>query len=248
MRNKKSIFLFLVFLSGINYLKSQDVQWRETDKHTMSVNLNSIAKYLQNKQQYQVYMTDASFENYTTPVAHEKSSGYVKKEGQKFHNYMMGIHTIQNSKCRLVFDSTKKILIVSDPLKAINDIISDTAFNRYLKVCNKMKLARSGGIIYIKLEFNSTYPLSEMTMTIKDSLVEKIVMYYQHEVKSNNKSAKPRVEITFEKWKMSVENIEEAFNLDTYVYKKGDTYYLKPPYTGTCKLLDQRIRTKTGKS
>jgi hypothetical protein len=116
-----------------------------------------------------------------------------------------------------------------------------------MKVCSKIKVAHAGNETFYRLEFKEAYPLSVYTMTIKDSMLEKIVMYYRKPVTANNKSGKPRMEITFTKWKTSVDDIQGAFNIDNYVFKKGDEYYLTASYKGKYKLLDERVKTRNVK-
>ncbi len=210
----------------------------------MSEHLHKISKYMQSLSQYQATITDASYPDYTTELFHEKNTGYIKRAGQKFHNYLLGIHTIQNGTCRLVIDTAKKVLVVADPLESINDVLSDTVYNYFMKVCSKIRIAHTGNQTYYRLEFKDPYPLSFYTMTIKDSLVEKIVMYYRNEVKVNNRSGKPRLEMTFDKWKTSIDDTQKAFDINNYVFRKGREYCLTASYKGKYKLLDERVKTR----
>ncbi|HXP49518.1 MAG TPA: hypothetical protein VN922_06185, partial [Bacteroidia bacterium] len=195
MKNVKYILLLVVGLSGNRVFAGNDIHWSVIDKDVMSADLVAINQHYQRMHIYETVITNASYENYTTSEAHQKSSGYFKREYSQFHSYMLGVHTIQSKTCRLVIDSAKKIMIVADPTNSLDNNFTLSDFEALLKVCTKLQKAKMGNYIYYHMEFQKDYRYTAYDMTLKDSVPEKIVMYYSRKVTKGDKTGQPRMEV-----------------------------------------------------
>ena len=220
--------------------------WSPLDKEAMSKKLEEINLQIKTMQNYSILISHASFEDFTSTIPHEKSTGYFKRDGSRFHSFLMGVHTIQNAGCKLVVDSIHHLIYVSDPTSTLENTLSSQDYSILLKTCTSFKKGQVEKQMLYRFEFGKEYPLDAYEMTLSPTgLLDKISIYYNREVKrENNTSTKPRMEITFRNWKKNTVFASDEFDQTKYVEKKGDQYTLGPAYLKNYKLLDQRVLTK----
>jgi hypothetical protein len=247
MKTLKKILVLYIALLVTPVFAGANIHWLTIEKNVMAADLLAMSQYFQRMHTYQLEMTDASFENYTTDVYHQKATGYYKRNGYEFHSFMMGVHTIQDNVCRLTIDSAKKLMIVADPTKSMDNKLALSDYEFLLKIATKLQKAKVGDYLYYHMEFEKDYQFTAYDITLKDSLPVKAVMYYSKKVKQGDKLQQPRVEMNYDKWLLNVVDKETAFSISKYVEKKGGEYFLTPAYAGKYKLLDQRVLTKTNK-
>ncbi|MGP8217334.1 MAG: hypothetical protein ACLQQ4_17330 [Bacteroidia bacterium] len=247
MKKAKKILMLFINLAVTPVFAGNEMHWSPIDKTIMSADLAAMNQHFQRMRVYQVIMTDASFENYTTSTYHQKATGYYKRDEDKFHAFMMGVRSIQDGECRITIDSAKKIIIVADPTKSMDNNYTLSDFQALLAICTKLLKAKVGNRTYYHLEFQKDYELSSYDLTLKDSLPEKAVMYYSKKIKQGGKEEQPRVEINYDKWIMDVSDKATAFSTEKYVEMRGGNYFLTPFYSKAFKLLDQRVLTKPNK-
>lgn len=221
-------------------------KWEVISKDEISMKLESVNNCFIHMHNYSVNVTDESFASYTASVYHERYTGYYKRGTGVFHSCLGSLQTIQNKEFRIAVDSVRRTVMIADPSDYFDKEISGKDYSALLKVCNKTMVSRSGNVSVYRLEFDKGYPLTAYELTLKDSLPQKIVMYYSKTVKGANENNldKPRMEIYFDNWVLNTASNKEEFNADRYVYKQGDKYFLKPPYSSRYKLLDERVLTR----
>jgi len=224
------------------------LQWSVVDKSVLASELAALNKYSQHLDKYEVNITESSYEDYYTNTYHERSEGYFKKNKNEFHSYIQGVHTIQTSDCRLVIDSSKKIIMVANPLQSLNPAFSSSGeYEILFKLCTHLERANDDGKTYYKVTFSPGYAFTSYELIIKDSLVEKVIMFYSKKIKKGSEFFQPRVEIDFDNWTTKFTDRKNYFDINTVVEKKGSKYVLTQPYVGKFKFSDQRVLVKTTK-
>lgn len=220
--------------------------WVPIDKETLSKKLEEVNAQFKNMQSYSLNVTHASFEDYTTVIPYERMQGYFKKDKQRYHSFLLGIHTIQNTECKVVIDSARSTISVSDPSSAFENTLTSNDYSTLLKLCSGLKKAEEGKQMLYRLEFPKENTVGMYEFNIgQGSLLNRMAIYYNKEIKRENGTVtKPRMEIKFSEWKTAPVFSGDDFNQAKYVIKKGNTYVLSASYAGTYKLLDQRVVTK----
>jgi hypothetical protein len=224
-------------------------QWTDANKEVLSKTFESINNHFARMLSYSVNVTDESFASYTASIYHQKYSGYFKRNRESFHSYLGSVHTIQNKDCRIAVDSEKRMIMISDPVDYLTQVMPVESYTALLKICTKVLESHSENGTTYRLEFNSKNPVAAYEITIKDSLPEKIVVYYAKSIKAPNENApdKPKLEVYFSNWVINTTQSKEDFDLEKYIEKKGNNYVLKPPYSVKYKLLDERVLTRNEK-
>jgi len=223
------------------------VHWLVIDKQEMASDMAGLAKRFQHMKRYEVNVTHASFTDYKTDIAHQSFKGYFKRNNEEFHNFLLGVQTIQTAKCKVVIDSERKVIAVADPISSLDSIMPVSDYTTTYKLCSSIKRSVIANRIYYRMEFKENYSVSAIELTVKDSLPEKIVMYYSKAVKQGGSSTKPRLEISFSNWNTKFSGDKEFFDIQKYLDNKGNQYFLKTPYAAKFKLLDERVLTRNAK-
>ena len=244
---KRILILILNYLVVFSAVAGGAVKWSEIDRNAMSTDMMALGKLFQQMRHYKVDIMQSSYEDYTSEVYHERTKGYFERSNEDYHDYTLGIHTIQSNGCRTVIDSAKRILIIGDPTSTIDSMMPESNYKVMLKLCTSIKKAQNGNFTYYRMEFKEGYVLSAYEFTMEDKLPSKIVMYYSKKVKKGGALTKPRMEIIFSNWKMNPQETEGEYDIQKYLIKSGNSYALKAPYAGKFKLLDQRVKTRNDK-
>ncbi|HWY97770.1 MAG TPA: hypothetical protein VNY36_01685 [Bacteroidia bacterium] len=240
----------MLLMSFVSVYGRGPQQWLDISKDSLSATMEALNSHFAHMHNYSVKVTDESFASYTASTFHQKFSGYFKRDGESFHSYLGDVNTIQNKDYRISVDSVKKIIMISDPVDYLNQILTASDYSALLKVCTKVKISHTGDQSSYRLEFASGYPMIAYEITLKDSLPEKIVIYYSKAVKGANEniSAKPRMEIYFNNWVTNAKVPKSEFNAEKYLSKQGNKFILNPPYSAAkYKLLDERVLTRKNK-
>jgi hypothetical protein len=243
---KVNLFLHLIIISSVLFYS---FDWDIINKETMARKFDEMNKQFKSMQVYSISVAHTSFEDYIGTIPHEKSTGYFKKEKINYHSFLLGIHTIQNSRCKVVVDSTREIIVVADPDHSFENTLTQADYTALLSVCNSIKKSQIGKETQYRLEFAKENPLNAYEFALdQKGLLSKLTVYYNREIKrENNTVTKPRMEITLSDWKKNINYNKEEFDESKYVFKKEGQYFLQSPYAGKYKLLDQRVVTKEKK-
>lgn len=220
--------------------------WDVISKETMAQQFDEMNRQFKSMEVYSIAVTHASFENYTDKIPHEKSTGYFKKEKNNYHSFFLGIHTIQNSRCKVVVDSAHEIIIVADPDHSFANTLTQTDYSSLLSSCALIKKMQSNKETHYRFEFEKENPLNAYEFYFgQNELLSGITIYYNREIKTENNSiTKPRMEISFRNWRKNIVYSQQEFDESRFIFKKECQYFLQPSFAGKYKLLDQRLITK----
>lgn len=196
---------------------------------------------------YSLAVTHASYEDYTTKTAVEKSSGYFKKEKNNYHSFLIGIHTIQNSQYKIVIDTTQKIIMVSNPDQLTWLAYTQEDYQAMLKNATATRMNKTGRYTFYRVELPEYNPVGAYEFLVDEKgLMREISWYYNREVKKDENDdasrVKPRMGISFSDYKEDISfNYADTFSEALYFEKKNNKLVLTEKYAAF-KLLDQRIQ------
>jgi hypothetical protein len=195
---------------------------------------------------YSMNVTHASFENYTIQVPVEKASGYFKKNGNNYHSFLLGIHTIQNSQYKIVIDTAQKVIVVANPDQLAWLTYTQEDYKVLLKNATATRMSKTGRYTFYRVELPANNPIGAYEFLIDEKgLAREINWYYNDEVKKDENDAssavKPRMSISFSGYEENPSlNFTEMFSETPYFSKKDNKLIVAEKYT-KFKLLDQRI-------
>jgi hypothetical protein len=181
------LLLFLAFKGG-------DV-WTIITAKEYDVEMKKVEKFYTEKKKYAVNVTHATYKGHDSEIPYQQSTGYFHYENGKYHSWLLGVHTMQDEKYKVVVDSINKILIVSDPdSKTTNELmqLNYTNSERYLVSCKQSKTEKGEKF---KLDFNEVPSYSSYLLSIEDDgEIKGLTVYYRAEYASDpQNSASPKV-------------------------------------------------------
>lgn len=210
--------------------------WNDMSKEDMSIVFENMNKWFKNTPSYSLTVTHASYKDYKTTVPAEKSVGYFKKDKKSFHSFLLGIHTIQNEKYKIVVDTAQKIIMLGSPELLISNSYTMEDYAFILKSCKSIKMATYTNDKLYRIEFSANTVISSYEFLIgQDGLLKQIVWYYNQAVRNedeeNSIASKPRLCISFSDYKKnSVFNYKEDFDEKKYVTLKDSKFVLTEKY------------------
>lgn len=151
---------------------------------------------------FSVNVIHRTFQNYQTTQWAFQYDGYIHKLGKSYHSLLMGIHTIQNEKYRIVLDTTKHIMLVSSPSEEI-DLGNYAAQNeKMLQACKEIKTKTDTDKTLFHFTFGSKSPYSKSELAFnKEHMPLYIKIFLNKEVKVKKdgveKLEKPRIEVNY---------------------------------------------------
>lgn len=221
--------------------------WVIVSKDEMAKTFEKMSNSIKYVQTYSMVVTHASYENYKTNVPFERYVGYFKKDKNNYHSFLLGIHTIQNSKYRISVDSTAKIMMVANnDNNSIWDNYGLQDYKDILSICSTIKMINVGTDKLYRLEFKEPNPLTahEFVMSA-EGILKKITWYYAKEVQKdpedkNSAKGKPRLEITFSEYKKNSSIPKNEFDENIYFTRNDKRLVLTDRYK-QYELSDQRL-------
>jgi hypothetical protein len=223
---------YIILLGFLCSFKGNTDGWIKIDeKETLSALKEGMNWYGKQKN-YMVSIKYESFEDYVTPIPSDKSEGYYKQEGKNYHSFALGIHTIQNERMKLIVDSARKTIVLSDKDTAarMSPYSSDEILKLLSGTKGMLKQGLKDGMQYrIDCGKNSSFERYEFIVG-KDKMLNKLCYYLReaisHDV-NNPKAIKtmPRAEINFyNPVSKPVLDYKKEFDESRYVMKKDKGY------------------------
>ena len=227
---KFNLILFFVVLSLADVAFSQNMKedirkvnlvYDKNDKISMDIIYNA----------YETYESSRIADTYV---------GSMKRNGKNYYSKILDIETVYTDKYALVINKEKKQLIVNNPIMFNNSNVTmvdvDESFNSYSEVKEKTETATQK-VYYFKVKKNIITNVSAFDIYINKEtfFVEKAVIYYAHELKSNPNDAnekykKPRLEIVFNNININPTFEAGFFDYNSYITAKGTEFKLTDTY------------------
>jgi len=247
---KNLIKLFVLLCLGCNpsfEICAQAKDWKETDKSSFLIAFEQMNNWHKLHKEYSMKLKHATFDDYSTIIPSDISSGYFIKSNRNYHSFLLGIHTIQNDRFKIVIDSSGKDLFLSYPNTSIWTEYDSASWSMNLDECISLKMDESQGGKTFRMEFSEDNELSAYEFTLaKDGRLLQSICFYK-EIQSENEdgkpiSTKPRLTISYFDFKFSVsDKTKTEFNELKYIAKSGDNFIPSSKYK-EYNLIDQRVR------
>lgn len=215
-----SSLFFLITIS----VKAQMPQWMESNKQEVAKDFERMNNWYRTTPAYSVNVTHSTFEDYKTLSPFERMTGYFYKDHNNYHSFLLGIHTIQNAKCKVVVDTSNTIILVATPDKTFENAINMKEFEDGLSICKVFKKIESAKEKRLRLEFGTAGTINAYEIIIyPEGMVKEIVVFYNKAVKKDeddpkSEKKKPRLTISFSNYKTNVKfNYSEEFSETEYI-------------------------------
>lgn len=229
--------------------KAQPEVWLPISAEQANTKFQALRKSLDKLQNYSVNVTHRTFQNYTNDQWAFEYKGFVKRQGSNFHSLLMGIHTIQNTNFKVVVDTQKQIILVSNPSELIDLANSDLQNEKYLNQCSSIKMKCEGQNCSYELVYDKMYPYSKIVFSFNSlqaplsikMYLNKIVKTFSNETEIKDK---PRIEINYSHYNTNVIFSENEFSEKKYIKVVSGKLKLTEAYKNYL-LKDLRFLTKT---
>lgn len=241
----RNIVYSLAIITAFAFTRQGSGYWKEISKDELVKALKEVDNQYRSLETYSLTVTHASYKDYTASVPADKATGYFIKDKNNYHSFLLGIHTIQNSRIKVVADTSSKVIILANPDKVMSNAFSQADLEAGLKACRLVKVIELNKEKTYRMEFAENYPFTAYEMKLsKDGLVKELVMFYNRSVQTdpddkNSPKVKPRVVISFSGFNKDAVAKSE-FDETRYVAIAAGQVKLAEKYR-TFKVLDQRV-------
>jgi hypothetical protein len=245
-KHKHIVLICLLFASMVEAQTSR--VYKLLDREEAGKMFQKINKWYTTTPSYSFDIIHATYAGYQSQVPYERKKGYFKKYSTGFHSYIADIETIQNKSYKLTIDSTKKIMLVSNPVKSAgnSNTFDINEYQEALKKCTSIKIAE-GKTKIIRMEFDAQYTVAAYEIYLnEDELFQSILVFYNREVKlKTGQMVKPKMGIVFENYTTKISPEKDELN-DNKFFLANNTQVLELNKTyKNYTLLDQRIKNIT---
>ncbi|MBC7412321.1 MAG: hypothetical protein H7331_07695 [Bacteroidia bacterium] len=208
---------------------AQTPKWISTTPEEVVKEFMRVNNWYIKHTNYSVEFTHSSYENYTTPVTFEKINGYFYKNNNKYHNLLLGTHTIQNDKFKIVVDSLNKFILVANPSAKNINAFEAAKYIENLSNCVALKKTDTGKEHKIRMEYDDEENIAAYEITINiDGSIKNLVLFYndieeeEDDIPNHKKTtptvAKPRINIAFNNYKLNpIFNYDAVFSETKYI-------------------------------
>jgi hypothetical protein len=165
---------------------------------------------------YTMKLTYSSFKGHESILPYESSEGYYRYDNGRSHTYVQGIHTYVGDKYKLIVDSARKTMVVTDkPTELSSELMQINYTNSKLYMTGTSKQVTNVATVY-KMDFNDQVTYSSYSLSFATSgQLSDITVFYRKEYPSDPKSPgapklKPKLKVAF-----GVPNEKVTFNANT---------------------------------
>jgi hypothetical protein len=244
MKYGLAIWLFIL-LSSFTLFNSGE--WVKVDQKEWLDAVRLGGKWFIDHKKYEVSIHYESFADYESPISKDASEGYYRRSGSDSHSFALGIHTIQNERMKIVIDSSRKIIMISN--RDTSERSSPYSYSDVIKMLENTK-ALSKQVTEkestFRIEFNANSPYWRYEVVLdKGHQIKKIKMFLNTEVSPNEDDlkalkTKPRIELTLFNYKGEPAFTHSEFDESVYVSKKDDHFVATSRYE-KYRLRDMRV-------
>jgi len=239
-----TLFIGLLFIAWGFQANAQS--WEPLSYEEMGKILQGINDRYKNLHSFSVTVTHSSYENYFSKNPADRSTGYFRKEGLNYHSFLLGIHSVQNSRYKVVIDTAQNSIMVSNPSGEMTGSLTLGEYDALLKLCSSLKTYSDGDEKHFRMEFRDyTFSAIELALTA-DGLMKEMVFYYRQEVdknpdEPNSPKTKPRLSIVFSDYRQGITfNYNDEFDEARYFALSGNRLVVTDAFK-KFKLRDLRV-------
>ena len=232
------ISLFLVM--GINVFGSD---WKTISVEQFQSEMKIISDKVEDTHSYSVEIGYTTLESSAGEVIHDQSTGYIKYSDKNYHSYAMGIQSIQNTRERVVVDSTNRIIAITNPVSEAIKNLSPELSTLLLKKASAIRKRIGNGMAEYQVDFGDQLIISSYLLKVdENNLMKQLDIRYAQKLKnSSGAEANLQLRMVFNNWKLNPALPESEFRADRYVKSENGIYVPTPQYEGY-ELSDERIK------
>lgn len=199
----RKILFHIVLLLVTSSSQAQQAQWTVISQEELATVFVSLQEWHEMHTDYALRITHTSFEDHLTTIPYEKSTGYFQKAGSYYHSFLLGIHSIQTAKYKIVIDTTSATLIVANSNPGNIIVHNEDDYSYLLAKCRSQLVHYEGGDKRYRLEFDEGFLLEKYELLVShEGFLKAATWYYSSAVpvdpdQENSRKSKPRLNISF---------------------------------------------------
>jgi hypothetical protein len=221
--------------------------WNETTQIEYDKVTKRSGDFYDSKKHYAVRITHTSYRGHDVVTPYETREGYYRFDNGSYHSLLLGVHTIQNKKYRIVIDTVAKTMLVGDPVAKRADEISEINYANSMKDVKRfLSCAVAAGVRY-RLEYNEKpmYEAYETKFNTSGMMTEMTVFYRkQYAINpndANSPKAKPKLKITWSDLNEKVVFATDEFSSEKYFTEVNKKLTPTSKYKGY-RITDVRVK------
>jgi hypothetical protein len=222
----KFTYIFAIVSMGLASLaftvKPQD-SWTEISMNEYDKIMEKAATFFEGKTPFSLDVQISSFKTHTDKSAYETQSGYFIRSGNNYHQYMLGMHTIQNKTYKFVLDSAEKNIMVAAPAGQKDDDVFFAEYKQFKSKIKKVEKIEANDIQKLKVTFNDKFKVARMEIELdKTGMIKKSTTFFGVKVAEdptdvNSPKSTPRLETIILNYKAGVKpDYEKEFSEASY--------------------------------
>lgn len=243
-KNTLFIALFLLMVS----MKDDSNQWKKIQVSELMDEIHKMENFYKKNRTYSMLVSHATYVGHTSEKSYEKTDGFIIKQENKLHSFLLGIETIQNEQYNVVIDTSMNTIAVSDPTKENNEMAMPlNAALAMKKITECKKLENKQSAKQFRIEFLSTYNMQAEEIKMgNDYSLKELTLFYRQKFKvdpDNNDSPmeQPKAKITVKEQKLNPKIDPNEFKVSKFFTSdKSGRLYVTAAYK-EFELSDLRI-------
>lgn len=222
------------------------VTWSVIEKADFDSAIETMSQFYQKNRKFSENVTDRSYKGWDAVTPYETQTGYYECDNNKFHSYLMGIHTIQDDNYRITIDTSEKLIVVTDVAPISGEDVAQLSYKNSLTNATAYKSATTANGTIYRAEFNAIPSYSAYNLDVAtNGQLRSMVIYYRDEFPINPKDqtsqkVKPKLEVAFTNFKTNSSFGAKEFDTGKYITLNGKALQLTTAYS-TYQLTDARI-------
>lgn len=246
---RKHIALPLLVLLLQSFALLQDkLVWKTIPTTELENAGKEISAYYTYAKLLSVDIVHQTYKGHTSAQPHDRSEGYFKADGNQYHSYLAGIHTIQNKQLKFVVDTAGKLIVLADarPLNVATELnASHLTAQKHIQACKK---TTDKGLTLYRVEYKAPFEMeaTELHLNLNHSIAA-IHLYMRKALPLSNEkgaaTAKPKASILYKNYNTKPVFAAGEFTHLPYFKLDGQKPVLTKKYSHY-KIVDNRIDKK----
>lgn len=221
--------------------------WQDIQPDAAAKELITLNKNIVKNERYSFNVKYTSYKEHEETRPYESQSGKVIKDGIYMYSKLNGALTIQNKDVRVVVDSLKQFIKITDPLEGPEPNFNVGDYVKVLNVCKSVKRKEEEKTIAYRFEPKAGKGIVAQEIYLTENFLKKSVIYYVNEnnIRENNQiitqTVYPRLEIVISDFKKLEKVDKSIFNIENIISINKKEITAKEKYK-TFKLFDGRYK------
>ena len=221
--------------------------WQNVKPEVAADELIKLNKNVLKNNRYSFKVNYTSYQEHDNNKAFQSQDGIVIKDGINLYNKLNGATTIQNKEIRIVIDSTKQFIKITNPLEGQEPNFNVDDYLKILKICKAVKRKEMDKAIAFRFETKATKGIVAQEIYFGEEFLSKSVIYYVNEnnIRENNQiisqTVYPKLEITISDFKKLEKINNDIFKTNEIITLSKREVELKGKYK-TFKFFDGRFK------